>query len=147
MKKVLSMRTNKEKLGDLGEAFAARILDIVLSENKYDMEKDGTIGTTRIEVKTQNRHPFGYFTVNTAFQNQLPKCLKVDRLVFVEYDNTDKIKLWECVDRKYTTILTKSGRKMAGWPIDRMELIHTEVNPALATEMRKLSGAKQFTNA
>ena len=142
------MRTNKEKLGDVGEKLVANVLDLTLSENKYDPEKDGIVNgtSTLVEIKTQNRHPAGFFTVNTAYQNQLPKCLKVDRLIFVEYDESNEIKIWECHDRTYKIILTRAGKRMAGWKISDMKLIHIENNLVLAEKMRKLSGAKQFTN-
>lgn len=142
------MKTNKEKLGYLGEKLVANILNLTLSENKYDPEKDGIVNGTSIlvEIKTQNRHPLGFFTVDTAYQNQLPKCLKVDRLIFVEYDESSKIKIWECHDRTYKIITTRAGKRMAGWKISDMKLIHTENNSYLAEKMRKLSGAKQFTN-
>ena len=141
-----SYMTNQEKLGDLGEQFAAEILGIKLSENKYDMEKDGTIGEVKVEIKTQNRHPYlDYFTINTRNWNQLPKCLSVDRLLFVEYDISDKIRLWECHDREdYRRYTTKGGLFMAGWPINKMKLLRTVVHSNLAAEMRKYSGA-EFT--
>ena len=79
-----------------------------------------------VEVKCQNRHPYGYFTVNSAWKNQVPKCKTVDRLFFVEYDNSPDAMLWECIDRNNTKeIITRDGRRMVAWPISKMKLITT----------------------
>ena len=147
MSKALYMRDN-EKLGKLGEELVAKLLDLTLSEDKYDMKKDGvTSDGTYVEIKTQNRHPRGYFTVRRDYSNQLKKCKSVDRLIFVEYDSTNDIKIWECHDRNHIEYDTKSGLPMAGWHIKDMELLHIHNDPELANKMKKLSSAKQFTNA
>lgn len=138
------MSSNKEKLGAIGESIVAYYTNATLSENKYDMEKDMILENgKKIEVKTQNRHPWRHeFTVNTAYSNQLKKCLEVDHLMFVEYDSSDEVKIWECVDRSYNVFTTKSGRRMAGWPIKDMILYKTIVKPELAAAMRALSQSK-----
>ena len=81
-------KTNKEKMGFLAEQLVFDYYSGEQSTDKYDSKKDGMILDETVEVKCQNRHPFGYFTVNTAWKNQVPKCKSVDRLFFVEYDNS-----------------------------------------------------------
>lgn len=143
--------TNKEKLGKLGEDLVASILGGKLSENKYDTVKDMTALGKNVEVKTQNRHPNGSFTVNAQHQTNLRKCLSVDRLIFVEYDSTPNIKIYECTDREnYTMVSTRptqyepNGRVMVCWPISKMTHLRTISNPVLAQEMRELSGSKLY---
>tara|TARA_B100001057_G_C22812438_1_gene935998 strand:+ start:1337 stop:1759 length:423 start_codon:yes stop_codon:yes gene_type:complete len=119
-------KTNKEKMGFLAEQLVFEYFKGTQSTDKYDKQKDGMIGNKTAEVKCQNRHPYGYFTVNSAWKNQVPKCKTVDRLFFVEYDNSPDAMLWECIDRNNTKeIITRDGRKMVAWPISKMKLITT----------------------
>tara|TARA_E500000178_G_C16681443_1_gene599540 strand:+ start:249 stop:671 length:423 start_codon:yes stop_codon:yes gene_type:complete len=119
-------KTNKEKMGYLAEQLVFEYFKGTQSIDKYDSKKDGMIGNETAEVKCQNRHPYGYFTVNSAWKNQVPKCKTVDRLFFVEYDNSPDAMLWECIDRNNTKeIITRDGRKMVAWPISKMKLITT----------------------
>ena len=147
----MNYTTNKEKLGKLGEDLVASILGGSLSENKYDTVKDMTALGKNIEVKTQNRHPNGSFTVNAQHQTNLKKCLSVDRLIFVEYDATSDIKIFECTDREnYNMVSTRptsyepQGRVMVCWPISKMTHLRTVNNPVLAQRMRELSGSKLY---
>ena len=119
-------KTNKEKMGYLAEQLVFEYFGGEQSTDKYDSKKDGMILDKTVEVKCQNRHPYGYFTVNSAWKNQVPKCKTVDRLFFVEYDNSPDAMLWECIDRNNTKeIITRDGRKMVAWPISKMKLITT----------------------
>jgi hypothetical protein len=143
--------TNKEKLGALGEELVAKLLNGNLSENKYDTVKDMIALGKNIEVKTQNRHPNGTFTINAQHTTNVEKCMKVDRLIFVEYDCTDDIKIFECTDREdYKVITTKAtkfepmGRIMIGWPIHKMNMLFKINNSTLANQMRQLSGSRLF---
>lgn len=142
--------SNKEKLGKLGEDLVANLLGAELSEDKYDMFKDMTADGKLIEVKTQSRHPNGCFTVNMKHRNNLQKCVEVDRLIFVEYDATSDIKVFECTDREYGITNTRptpfepNGRRMACWPISRMTLLATIDDSNLAATMRGLSASKAF---
>ena len=143
--------TNKEKLGRIGELLVASLENAVLSENKFDSVKDMTKADgTKIEVKTQNRHPNGSFTIDIMHKTNLEKCINVDRLVFVEYDATDTVKIFECTDRSYHIVQTKPtqrepmGRLMACFPINKMTLLKEIHNPQLANQMRSLSGSRLF---
>ena len=143
--------TNKEKLGKIGETLVSKLLNATLSENKYDTVKDMVeLDGTNVEVKTQNRHPRGFFTINVEHKTNMNKCLTVDRLIFVEYDSTNTIKIFECTDRSYEFIQTKPtlrepmGRIMAGFPISKMTLLKSIDDSNLASEMRSLSGSKFF---
>lgn len=146
--------TNKEKLGKLGEILVSQLEDAVLSEYKYDSTKDMTTKDgVKIEVKTQNRHTTAYggsFTVNAMKETNLAKCMTVDRLIFVEYDSTDYIKIFECIDRDYKLMNTNpttrepEGRLMACWPIHKMKKLAEIHNPELAREMRSLSNSRNY---
>ena len=76
--------------------------------------------------------------------NQVEKCVKVKRLFFVEYDETDVVKIWECTDRNYTIFETRDGRLMAGWPVSKMKLVREIDDVSLAGEMRSLSQSRHF---
>ena len=142
--------TNMEKLGWLGEWMCQEHLSIELGydpkedhhptrNNKFDSEKDGRDPNGRtVEIKTQNRHPRGYFTIP---ENQLKKCTEVERLIFVEYDNTNVIQLWECSDRSYEKIKLKDGGSRIGFPIRSMQLLLKSANEDLAQEFRAFSSS------
>ena len=136
-------KTNKEKMGFLAEQLVFDYYNGEQSTDKYDSKKDGMILDETAEVKCQNRHPFGYFTVNTAWKNQVPKCKSVDRLFFVEYDNSPDAILWECIDRNDTKeITTRDGRVMCGWPISKMKMITTFKDKG--DELRKFTSSKIY---
>lgn len=136
-------KTNKEKMGFLAEQLVFDYFSGEQSTDKYDSKKDGMILDETAEVKCQNRHPFGYFTVNTAWKNQVPKCKSVDRLFFVEYDNSPDAILWECIDRNDTKeITTRDGRVMCGWPISKMKMITTFKGKG--EELRKFTSSKIY---
>ena len=137
----------KVTLGDFGEQLASEALNATRSDNWYDMKKDMTLNESleEAEVKTQNRHKFrNEFTVNIMYKNQVEKCCNVKRLFFVEYDETDSIKIWECTDRKYNIFSTRDGRLMAGWPINKMTLIKELVDKDKASYMRSLSQSRDY---
>ena len=136
-------KTNKEKMGFLAEQLVFDYYNGEQSTDKYDSKKDGMILDETAEVKCQNRHPFGYFTVNTAWKNQVPKCKSVDRLFFVEYDNSPDAILWECIDRNDTKeITTRDGRIMCGWPISKMKMITTFKGKG--DDLRKFTSSKIY---
>jgi hypothetical protein len=135
--------TDQEILGDIGEVWYHAHFGGVPSSYKYDSNKDHTDKDGKfVEIKTQSRHPHGYFTVNTSYKNQLKKCLEVDKLVFIEYSLSDIIIVYECVDRSYHTTTTSDGRRMACWPIENMNIITKCENKKLAALMRNFSKSK-----
>lgn len=137
-----SDKENREYLGALGEKLVAKLEEAILSENKYDTEKDMVDKNGKfIEVKTQNRNTYNnYFSVNANKLINLHKCLTVDRLIFVEYDETDIIKVWECTQNKTSGLYYKTTNTiMFGWPINKMKLIHTVCDKELSADMRKHS--------
>lgn len=139
--------TNREIMGRLGEEALSAKYGFTLSDDKYDMEKDAMDEDgNQVEIKTQNRHPAGYFTVNLANVNQLKKCVEVDRLLFLEYDNTDILKVWESPKndkaRRAKTIRTRDGRAMGGFPIDEMKLIDEIEDIELSKMLKQLSQSK-----
>lgn len=144
--------SNNHELGKLGERFVAYVMNATLSEDKYDAKKDAVLPCgTEIEIKTQNRHPTkNMFTISSVYNGSLGlknivKCLTVDKLIFVEYDSTNFIKIWACTNRKNCDIFTtKSGKEMIGFPISDMELLYDIEYPELASKMRSLSQSKVF---
>lgn len=138
--------TNQKKLGDLGEHLVAKLENAILSESYYDSTKDMTDSNgKKIEVKTQNRHPYKQcFSIKASGITNVHKCLTVNRLIFVEYDKSDFIKVWECKDRNSNFEYIANEKKMIGWPISKMKLIHTIEDKNLSSQMRSLSNAKEF---
>lgn len=137
---------NKRKLGQLGELVVAHLERGVLSNNPFDSTKDMTdINDNDIEVKTQNRWTrLDCFTIPLDKEINFNKCMSVNRLIFVEYDHTDYLQVWECTDRdNYFTEPTKNGKRVC-WPINKMKLLHKIKTPDLTTKMRQLSQASDF---
>ena len=136
---------NTNKLGDIGERLIAELFGGTLSEDKYDSMKDMILDVSHesVEVKTQRRDI--YRNILTVRANQLIKCLSVDRLFFVEYDDTNYIKIFECTKRDaYIRFTTKDGRDMIGWnPIDMKKLFNVE-DEMMANKMRTLSQSRSL---
>ena len=142
-----SYKTKKEKLGYIGEYLVKHIFGGVMSENKFDMKKDITLDNgAMVEVKTQNRDKYrNMFTVNTMHKNQVEKCVNVDKLYFVEYDDSNTIRVWMCSDRTYTIYETRDGRLMAGWPISKMTMIGMLDDEELARQMKSFSQSRDYS--
>ena len=104
----------------------AQLLNAIRSMNKYDSEKDMTTADgTEVEVKTQVPwYAENAFTLDLAKKTNFDKCMKVDRLIFVEIPRNDVIKVYECVDRRGGwTSTTSKGRRMYCLPISEMNLL------------------------
>jgi hypothetical protein len=135
----------QEILGTIGEIYYQAIFGGLLSEYKYDGDKDlvQTDGV-HVEIKTQSRlRGSNAFTVNKSNENNLKKCLHVDRLIFIEYSLSDIIIIYECVNRRSVfSTHTSDGRNMACWPIDQMQVLKKVKHPKLAEIMRNFSKSK-----
>ena len=143
----MNSTTNKHRLGDIGEKIVAHLENAIVSTDRYDIVKDLIDSQGKlIEVKTQNRHPgMDVFSIGADKQTNREKCMNVDRLIFVEYDSSPEIKVWECGPRQnFVRYRTNSMKNMIGWLISEMTLIHTVNSPDLASKMRSLSQSEQF---
>ena len=140
---------NRVHMGQIGEKIAADHFKLTLSKDVFDRLKDASCLLGKIfEIKTQNRFPsfeFGHlFSIaqpdGGKHINNLMKCCTVDHLIFVEYDNSDIIRLWECTERmKYVTYTTRARKNMIGWLIEDMKLHAALTLPNEAYELRNLS--------
>lgn len=138
-----------EEIGAAGEELTALVFknmghNVVLSENKYDQDKDMIIDDKETEVKTQTvfrlfssddifRKPA--FTIDIAtdygkiYHNQFEKCKKVERLIFVARSslNDKVVRIYEAPapeNRKfYVTVNKHDKRKVAGILVSDMTLI------------------------
>lgn len=155
-------KTKQEKLGYIGEALVTTHFGGVLSENKYDPVKDithenGVIG----EVKVQNRNAkLNVFSIRapsaTKNKNQIVKCKNVEKLYFVEYNLSDKFRIYECHDRNDTVEYTAymgpdlGNVNMIGWPISKMTMLVEVEDAEICEQMRSYSRAntlmKDFPN-
>lgn len=134
--------TDQEILGTIGEIYYQAVFGGLLSEYKYDGEKDLVQSDGKqVEIKTQSRYRASdAFTVKRSNTNNLKKCLYVDRLIFIEYSLSDTILIWECVDRRSVFSSTMDeDRVMACWPIEKMLLLKSVKHPKLAEIMRNFS--------
>ena len=141
-------KTKAEKLGYIGEALISHHFSGDMSDDQFDRDKDLTLlDGLKVQVKTQNRHTGkNVFSVNVMSKNAVENCMNVDRLIFVEYDATSCIKIWECTDRE-TRIFYKTywGDHMVGWPIDKMHPLKTIYDKELAQQMRSYSQSREFS--
>lgn len=146
---MIDYRTDKEKLGHLGELLVSKLLGGTLSEDKFDSNKDLTLSDgTPVEVKTQNRHPTkNLLTIRAEKEINFRKCLTVQRLIFVEFDKTNFISIRECTDRMgYEKYKTLQDVTMIGWPISKMKTLHRIEDEQLSKQMRELSSSTLFKN-
>ena len=140
---------DKVTMGKLAESLFVKLYGGKLSIDEFDCEKDLVLDGVNIEIKAQNRHPTkDLFTISDAYIKSgnvygienIIKCFNVDRLIFVEYDSTRFIKLWECPSpRSYVRYTTKAYKAMIGFPISQMILLNNYDNTELANKFRSLS--------
>ena len=118
-------------MGDFGERLVINYLldhdeSARFSEDWYDSIADIYInGNITVEVKTQV--PFYSRSLVTIKDNQLGKCLGVDRLIFVVvpspgYD-TKNARIVEPQDRGDFVKYGNSGRKMVGWHLSKCKVL------------------------
>lgn len=148
------------ELGEIGEELVytymvSRGNDVELSKNPYDSTKDITVNGEFVEVKTQTRlrPPLNTFSTERKPTNLL-KCMKVKFLIFVEFDDSDTIRLWTPIDRNHFTDYqanTKDGPKgMRGWYIEPNEigpgckLIASFNLPQMSKRMKALSPSQFY---
>ena len=128
-------RTNRDKLGNIGEKIVAHYIGGRLSEDRFDSKKDLVLYDEKAaEAKTQSRHvKKNIFSIRAPSggknRNQIFKCQTVEKLYFVEYNLSDKFRIYECHDRndiiEYTAYMgPKIGLvNMLGWDINKMSIL------------------------
>jgi len=102
--------------GFLGERLVAKFfreqggaVDVVMSTNEYDAEKDMTVDGKTVEVKTQI--PWISESAYSIRRKQLPKCQGVDRLIIVDTNFGDILEV-NPKTFKYREKATKGGLPM-----------------------------------
>ena len=93
--------TNLERIGQIGEQIVQNVYGGSLSENKYDSIKDLVLDDgTYVEVKTQPRWQIeNCFTLDYYKKVNFNKCLKVDKLIFVEPTKSGYINIYEAPEK------------------------------------------------
>jgi len=148
------------ELGEIGEELVytymvSRGNTVAYSENPFDSTKDLIVNGEFVEVKTQcrNRPPLNCFSTQKKPTN-LQKCMEVKFLLFVEFDDSDTLRIWTPIDRNHFTDYqanTKDGPKqMRGWYIEPNEIgpgckCVAEFNlPQMAKRMKALSPSQFY---
>jgi hypothetical protein len=140
MNNVTSIR-NRGKLGTLGEDLFCLLEKCTKSSDPFDCEKDAIDANGKtVEIKTQARYSYKNMFTIRAKKTNLNKCMKVDRLIFIEFDQSDTIGVFECIDRsKFVQYTTSKGIEMVGWSInDNMSQLYSIKDKKLAAYMRSL---------
>lgn len=145
---------DKVTMGKLAEQLFIKLFGGVQSVDEYDKIKDVVLDGRYVEIKAQNRHPTkALFAIRDAYHkngqivgiDNIIKCFNVDRLIFVEYDHSNKIKLWECPKhRQYVRYVTSKQMAMIGFPISQMTLLVEHEDASLANKFRSLSQSAIF---
>jgi len=134
-------KTKHEILGRIGELIRAHIFKSKIFEDKYDTSGDMTDkDKLRGELKTQvlNPDPAGYQL--SAPESQKEKCMKVDRLNHLIYNDSPVLDLYEIFDRtKYKHYVTSKGTKMIAWHMSAAKIIYQITSPELTQLMRYYS--------
>jgi len=115
---------------------------VVMSEDRFDQDKDMTIDNETAEIKTFGR----WFKYNSFAleKSDWRKWDNANRRFFVEvpYKNRDDaIHVWECIDhKKYETIDSIQDKRM--YNVDHLHLYDTVVNLQLSNRLFDLSPSK-----
>ena len=145
-----------EKLGLEGEKLVKAIYEImghtvILSEDKYDSEKDMLIDGQTCEVKTQ----IPVITQNCMAikTNQYYKCINADILLFVEipysnrYGVNETVNIYQAKIRDSSNSLwipwrSADGRDMMLYPISKLTLIESIQNEEICKRFADLSNSQ-----
>ena len=158
--------TKIKELGDLSERIVATYFEhlgclVEPSTDPYDGSKDMLIDKVRTEVKFQTIYhyfkpqacssPYKAFTVpletkGKVLQNQLDKCLNVDRWIIVQNPssrlNENFVRLWEAPplgQRRFQNARNKNdGRIVAGFPLSSFTKIVDINNKELYNKIKQL---------
>lgn len=141
------MKDKKVAMGDLFEDEFFTRMNGEKYEDRWDRRGDGLLNKNIAETKCQIRFTKdgkGYMTINRDYKNQVRKCMDPNvRLFFGEYDKTNDVQVREVIDKDtFIKYKTRDGRRMMGWPIDKMKHIATW---PIGNEISKYSSSKKFT--
>jgi hypothetical protein len=142
--------TNRQKMGQLGEKLFIKLFGGEQSSDLYDRQKDVILYQQYIEIKTQSMHPTKQmFSITDAETNDngdiigvdnIIKCFNVERLIFIQYDHSSILTLWECPQpRIYERYTTSKGKKMIGFPVSQMQMLCEHDDYTLTSQIRSLS--------
>jgi hypothetical protein len=136
-------------LGMIGENLIKnKIVGATKTDDWYDSEKDGTIGTQIYEVKTLRlNHKHQGIVIDITQWNKIDN-VDINFWVRVPESVNDKIKYYR-YHAKHFKEMNMNGTRVRVYPIGRMEYIGTEKNPNMTTKMlslsKRLSKHKRFT--
>jgi hypothetical protein len=141
-----------QKLNSIGVLLVARLLSIQPRGINFDLFDN--LGT-KILVRVQNRlidQELGdCCTINVDEAPYLTNTKNL-RLIFVDYDDPQFIRVHECTDRGAYTMKNFRGdawkglgnRLMCCYPIAGMKLLHEVRDAQILNDMKSLSEAKKF---
>jgi hypothetical protein len=138
--KIRKSATKEQKLDFLGEWLCQEHLMIELAYDPlkaHHLTRNNKLGHCdgkdpngrEVEIRTQKR-------IRTNFvipKDDIKKCQTVERLIFVEYNNTNTINIWECHDRS-----VNEKNKTFALPIKHMQLLLSFDNADYAEQMRQI---------
>lgn len=152
-KSPISNRARAEHLNDLGISVVSRVLGIEEPKNKFAMT-DAEGHSVKVKVQNHMNHlKLGQcFTVDVGPDTQ--KVLGHDRLIFVDYDDPRKIRVYECLDKgTYHMDYAGGGASYAPrgmkriimcFETSRMRLLSEVEDADILREMKSFSDAKKF---
>jgi hypothetical protein len=133
------------ELGNIGESLVFSSLrkrheSVVVSENKFDSEKDGTVDGLTVEVKTQV--PIKIYKAFCIGSDQVVKCLNADRLFFVKIAKGNLIEIYESLKPRKPTSLFYNRDVCYFFKLTDLHLYDTIEDESIASRMRQLSPSK-----
>ena len=146
----MSRQADIIELGDLGEntikdLYIKHGYEVVMSEDRYDRVKDMFINGVKTEIKTLTRikNEISFFLAD----DQLKKCLEVDRLIFVEIplyedfpiDIFESLKPRVTKPHHFTNKITGKVTHGLLFPLTNLAYIGSIEDRDLAIKMRDLS--------
>jgi len=136
--KIRKSATAEQKLNFLGEWLVQEHLMIELAYDplkEHHPTRNNKLGPCdgkdpngrEVEIRTQKRNKTNFVIPKRSIE----RCQTVERLVFVEYDDTNTIGIWECTDRS-----VNEKNKTFALPIKHMQLLLSFDNADYAEQMR-----------
>jgi hypothetical protein len=144
----VSARANK--LHNIGSMLVIKHLNLKVMGLDFEL-RDPEKKVVKIMVQNHLPDPDlgNCFTVDVDLEKAALNTLKVDRLIFVDYDDVKTIRIYECTDHEsYTTKYIGGGREWRRiamcFPIAKMTLLKEIEDIDTVIEMKKNSNARKF---
>lgn len=151
----LSQKARIDALNGLGLVTVAKFLGVQVPSLKFAsiVDEEGKSVKVKVQNHWNHRTHGKSFTIDIDGGNVAMNILGHDRIIFVDYDDSKAVQLWEVVDKRAChqeyaggsfSFRNSMRRVVMIFPTSKMKHLGSIEDQTLLLEMKKLSDAKKF---